>query len=89
MNVVNKADTNNNYWSDCMRGNSIDHQNMMDDETENTEPNKQPFSVRDGVDMFNPSINGTIDYEAKQISTKEEELLKKARELENEMKAIR
>ena len=30
-----------------------------------------------------------IDVEAKQISSKEEELLKKARDLENEMRAIR
>lgn len=40
--------------------------------------------------MFDKSaaIN-TIDHEAKEISSKEEELLKKAKELENEMKAVR
>ena len=34
-------------------------------------------------------LYGNIDYDTKQINSKEEELLRKARDLENEMKAIR
>ena len=34
-------------------------------------------------------LYGNIDYDTKEINSKEEELLRKARDLENEMKAIR
>ena len=34
-------------------------------------------------------MSGGIDFEVKKISSKEEELLKKAKDLENEMRQIR
>jgi len=48
------------------------------------ERNEEDEEMKDAMDK-----NLGIDFQVKKISTQEEELLKKARDLENEMKAVR
>jgi hypothetical protein len=104
MNIVNKDDqakrvelyppsshSSSQFWGDDVFNdeNDEDQNGREYDEIENIMPNFIGKKAEPKQMAAESRLEHPIEFEAKTISCKEEELMRKAQDLENEMKAVR